>query len=76
MPEPLQPDPDPTVLSEPDLDEMLVRAGVNQSPDDPGVPPSTELRGRYFAHYVNDVPLLVAEIRRLRRLLGERGRAG
>ena len=71
MPDPLPPDPDPTVVSEPDLDEMLARARYGQSPDDPAVPAASELHGQYFAYYANDVPLLVAEIRRLRRLLAE-----
>jgi hypothetical protein len=72
MPEPLQPDPDRTVVSEQDLDEMLARARCSQSPEDASALPSTALHGQYFGHYVNDVPLLIAEIRRLRRLLRER----
>ncbi len=74
MPEALQPNPDPTTISEQDLDQMLTRAGQTQSPEDASAPLSRELHGQYFGYYVNDVPLLEAEIRRLRRLLAEQTR--
>ena len=57
-------------VSEADLDEMQRRA-MTHSEDIPAL--TLEVATQYVAYYADDVPRLVAEIRRLRRLLAEQG---
>ena len=60
---------DPSV-GEGDLDQMMQRALVFREE----VPPLTaETARQYVAYYTDDVPQLIAEIRRLRAELGRRG---
>ena len=60
--------PDPPV-SEADLDQMAQRALV-YSEDVPAL--TGGVATQYVAYYTADVPRLIAEIRRLRALVGER----
>ena len=55
-------------VSEADLAEMERRAMI-YSEDVPALTP--EVATQYVADYTDDVPHLIAEIRRLRRLLAE-----
>ena len=57
-------------VSEVDLAEMERRSMV-YSEDVPGL--TREIATQYVAYYTDDVPRLIAEIRRLRRLLAESG---
>jgi hypothetical protein len=57
-------------LNETDIDHMMQRALVFRE----DVPPLTaETARQYVAYYTDDVPQLVAEIRRLRAQLARRG---
>ena len=56
-------------LTETDIDQMMQRALVFRE----DVPPLTaETARQYIAYYTDDVPQLVAEIRRLRAQLARR----
>jgi hypothetical protein len=56
-------------VSEADLDQMERRAMTHSE----GVPALTRaVATQYVAYYADDVPRLIAEIRRLRRLLAEK----